>query len=246
MRRTAGLFRFSFAQFLIALILLLLSSLCLPGAQGGSVILDGLMSLVLISAVLAVGGGRRSLGVAIGLVLPALTAQWVDRYQPDLVPRWVITAVGLVFVTFVIGQLLRFILRAPHVSTDVLCAGLSVYLLLGLLWAFGYLLTARLIPDGFKLLYGAAETGGMNRFKAIYFSFVSLSCLGCNDIVPVSRWARILMVVEATTGVLFLAVMIARLVALYSRPSRGENAGSLGEVQRAVPNTTSHRPERHG
>jgi hypothetical protein len=33
-----------------------------------------------------------------------------------------------------------------------------------------------------------------------------------------------LMVVESTTGVLYLAVMIARLVALYSRPDRRETA----------------------
>lgn len=64
----------------------------------------------------------------------------------------------------------------------------------------------------------------MDRFDALYFSFVTLTCLGCNDIVPVSRVARMLMMVEATTGVLYLAVMIARLVALYSRPNLRETA----------------------
>lgn len=220
-RETSGLFRFSVTQFLLALILLLLITLSLPEVHGGDLILDGMMSLLLISAVLAVGGGRQSLALTISLVLPALAAQWVDRYQPGRVPQWLITAVGLVFISFVIVQLLRFILRAPRVNADVLCAGLSVYLLLGLLWAAGYLLLARLGPDSFKLLYGAAEPPEFDRFKALYFSFVSLTCLGCNDIVPVSRPARMLMVVESTVGVLYLAVMIARLVALYSRPSPG-------------------------
>lgn len=230
-RETAGLFRFSVTQFLIALILLLLTTLCLPEARGGDIILDSLMSLVLISAVLAVGGGARSLVLTIGLVLPALAAQWVDRYQPDLVPRWLITAVGLVFIGFVIVQLLRFILRAPRVNADVLCAGLAVYLLLGMFFAAALLLTARLDPDAFRLLYGAAETPGLDRFKAVYFSFVSLTCLGCNDIVPVSRVPRMLMVVEATIGVLYLAVMIARLVALYSRPTPSGSPRAAGRAR---------------
>lgn len=221
-RETSGLFRFSVTQFLVSLILLLLVTLGLPEVQDGNVILDGMTTLVLISALLAVGGGKFSLALAFSLLIPALVAQWVDRYRPGLVSPWLITAVGLMFVSFVIVQLLRFILRAPRVNADVLSAGLSVYLLLGLLWAAAYLLAARLVPDSFRLLYGAAEPVGMDRFKALYFSFVSLTCLGCNDIVPVSRVTRMFMVVESTVGVLYLAVMIARLVALYSHYSSRE------------------------
>ena len=58
----------------------------------------------------------------------------------------------------------------------------------------------------------------MGRFDALYLSFVSLTCLGCNDITPISKVARMLLMVESMTGVLYLAVLIARLVTLYSRP----------------------------
>lgn len=219
---TSGLFRFSVTQFLVALILLLITTPFLTGFKQAGIITSGFMTLVLISAVLAVGGGGRLLAITILLVLPALAAAWVDYYQPDLVPRWIITGVGLVFIGFVIAQLLRFILRAPHVNAEVLCAGIATYLLLGLLWAAAYSLVSRLDPHAFSLLYGAAEAGRLGRFGALYFSFVSLTCLGCNDIIPLSRVARMLMVVEATTGVLYLAVMIARLVALYSRPPQNK------------------------
>jgi hypothetical protein len=43
--------------------------------------------------------------------------------------------------------------------------------------------------------------------------------VGFGDIVPVSHTARMLAAVEATTGTLFMAVLIARLVALYSTQS---------------------------
>ena len=98
------------------------------------------------------------------------------------------------------------------------------YLLLGLLWAAAYLLVARLSPDAFSLLHRESGAGPIDRFDALYLSFVSLTCLGCNDIVPVSRAARMLMMAESTMGVLYLTVMIARLVALYSRVNRREAA----------------------
>ena len=158
------------------------------------------------------------------LVVPALGAEWIDHYSPGLVPAWETTCVGLVFVGFVVAQLLRFILRAPRVNADVLSAGISTYLLLGLLWAAAYLLMAKLTPEAFSLVNRASGAGPMDRFDALYFSFVTLTCLGCNDIVPVSRVVRMLMMIEATTGVLYLGVMIARLVALYSRPNPQETA----------------------
>ena len=136
--------------------------------------------------------------------------------------QWVITGAGVVFIGFVFAQLLRFILRAPRVNSEAPCAGLSGYLLLGLLWASAYLLVARLTPGAFKLLSGLAGAEPMGRFDTLYLSFASLTCLGCNDIVPVSRPARMLVVMEATVGALYLAVMIARLVALYSRPVQRE------------------------
>jgi len=205
-------------------ILVLVANPFLSKFNRGEIIVSVSMTLVLISAVLAVGGSRRLLAFTILLLVPALGAEWVDHYEPGLVPAWESTCVSLLFVGFVVAQLVRFILRAPRVNADVLSAGVSAYLLLGLLWATAFLLVARLTPDAFSLISRAPGAGPMDRFDALYFSFVTLTCLGCNDIVPVSREARMLMMVEATTGVLYLAVMIARLVALYSRPDRRPTA----------------------
>jgi hypothetical protein len=57
----------------------------------------------------------------------------------------------------------------------------------------------------------------LGSFDALYLSFVSLTCLGCNDIAAESNVARMLLMVESTTGVLYVAVLMARLVALYSQ-----------------------------
>jgi voltage-gated potassium channel len=79
-----------------------------------------------------------------------------------------------------------------------------------------YLMISELNPVSFSGAHLAANKP-LDRFDALYFSFVSLTCLGCGDITPQSKIARMLLMVESTTGVLYMAVLIARLVALYSR-----------------------------
>ena len=60
----------------------------------------------------------------------------------------------------------------------------------------------------------------MDRFNAFYFSFVTLSTVGFGDVTPVSKIARTLSVMEAVTGTFYVAILIARLVAMYVPTSR--------------------------
>ena len=222
---TAGLFRFSVAQFLVALVILLAVYPFLLELEHGDIIETVLITVVLISAVLAVGG--RTWGLAILLVLPALAGPWIDRYRPDLVPQWVMPCARMVFVGFVVMQLLRFIARAERVNFEVLSAGISAYLLMGLFWTSAYLMDAQLSPGSFSGLHLAGANRELGRFDALYLSYVSLTCLGCNDITPLSKVARMLMVLESLAGVLYLAVLIARLVAMYSRPKENNSNDKL-------------------
>jgi voltage-gated potassium channel Kch len=54
--------------------------------------------------------------------------------------------------------------------------------------------------------------------SAIYFSFVTLATLGYGDITPRGDIARGIAIIEGVGGQLFLAVLVARLVSLYSKP----------------------------
>jgi hypothetical protein len=197
---TAGLFRFSAAQFLVALILLLAVYPFLVELEHGDTIETILMTVVLISAVLAVGG--RTWGLAIVLVIPALAAAWIDRYGSGLVPQWVVACARMAFVGFVVMQLLRFIAHARNVNSEVLCAGISAYVVMGLLWSSAYLLISQLNPGAFMGDRLEGPNHSLGRFDSLYLSYTSLTCLGCNDITPVSKVARMLMVLESLAGVL--------------------------------------------
>jgi len=120
-------------------------------------------------------------------------------------------------------NLLRFVLRASSVNTEVLCASISAYLLLGLMWTMAYWLVDQLTPGGAFSFNTNAGTRSMNGFTGFYFSFITLSTVGYGDITPVSRIARRLAAMEAMTGLLYVAVLIASLVSLYSAPGSTEH-----------------------
>ena len=210
--------RFTTVQLLVALGLLFFAFPFVEEVKGGDIIVSLLFSLVLISAVLAVASRRRTLVVALFLLIPAIVGRWINHFRPHLVPPAVFLIAGLVLVAFVVVNLLRFVLRAPSVNTEVLCASISAYLMLGLMWTMAYWLVDQLTPGGAFSFNTNAGRQSMNGFNALYFSFVTLSTVGYGDITPVSKVARMLAAMEAITGLLYMAILIARLVALYSSP----------------------------
>lgn len=219
-----GILRFSAEQFLIVLVLFIVSAPFVKMLPNGTFIDGGILTAVMISGVLAVGRSRRILIVAIILVAPVVIGRWAHELAPNVTAA-IYLVPALIFVVFLIGHLLYFILRAPRVNAEVLCAGLSAYLLIGMAWMFAYLLVAEASPDSFGFTVGPDSSHVMSGFNAYYFSFITMTTVGYGDIVPLSDVTRMLATVEAVTGTLFMAVMIARLVSLYSAHPPGEEAG---------------------
>src|SRR6266567_458053 len=147
--RVLGLRRFSMVQLLIALALLIFFAPFVEAIKGGALIVSVLLSLVLLSAVLAVASRRRTLTVALLLAIPAVAGRWINHFQPHLVPPAIFLVAGIGLVAFVVVNLLRFVLRASAVDGEVLCASISAYLMLGLIWTMAYWLVEQLTPGAF-------------------------------------------------------------------------------------------------
>jgi hypothetical protein len=220
-----GVFRFSVAYFLGALILNILVSPFVDQFRGGFLVETALMTLVFLSALLTIGGRLRTL-VGTVLVAPALVGEWLSYWRPELPLSVLISGGGVLFLGFVVLEFLRFIVRAPRVDFEVLCAGIATYLMLGLLWSFAYILVNRLVPNSFVFTVGPVSSHSMNEFNALYFSFSTLSTVGFGDIIPLSGAARMLAMVEAVFGMFYVTLLIARLVSLYSAKSPLEAVNS--------------------
>src|SRR5438094_8122723 len=215
--------RFSTVQLLIALALFFMWAPFVEEIEGGELIVSGLFSLVLVAGVLAVADRKRVLVIALVLAIPAIAGRWINHFRPDLIPPAVFLVAGLILIAFVVGNLLRFVLRAPSVNTEVLCASISAYLMLGLMWTMAYWLVDQLTPGGAFSFNTNAAPRSINGFNGVYVSFITLTTVGFGDTTPVSRMARWLAAMEAMTGLLYLAVLIARLVSLYSTPKSDDS-----------------------
>jgi hypothetical protein len=217
--------RVSAAGFLAALVLCLVATPFVQGLEDGQLYQAVLFTLVMCTGLIASGSCRR---LAFALVSFALAAIWLNQVWPRKCPALTFILPAIAFLGVVIASLLGFILRAKRVDANVLCAGISVYLILGLLWGLAYTFVAQVNPDAFSFNTRSETAAVMSGFTAIYFSFTTLMTVGYGDITPVADVARMLAMLEAMTGTLFVGVMIARLVSLYSatgptlRPARNE------------------------
>ena len=207
------------AALLAALILLITASAFLEDFSSGQLARALLTSLVYLLALAAISARRRTFALALSLIIPAIVTKWLDHFRPGLLPHWLYLAIGLTCMAYITIALLRFILHAPRVDSEVIFAGVSGYLMMAILWATAYMVVARVVPDAFAFnAQGAAKE--MDAFTAVYFSFGVLGTVGFGDIVPVMRTARLLAVFEATAGMFYMTIVIARVVGLYVPASR--------------------------
>lgn len=225
----AGIFRFSAVKLLITLSLLFFSEPFVQTLPHGNLIEAMLLTLVMVFAVLAVGGRRRTLFMALVLVAPALVGKWINHLFPELMPPAVFLTCTVFFFGFIVAQLLRFIVQATRVDANVLCAGVAGFLLVGLLWVPIYMLVDQTSLAAFAVETTNGVSTSLNGFDAFYLSFITICTVGFGDVRPVSQVARMLAVLEAITGMFYMALLIARLVAIYSSTQlnalrNGENA----------------------
>lgn len=207
--------RFSTIELLIAIVVLFISMPFVEPLRSGPIIESLLMTIVLVFGVLAIADRRRTVILALALAVPAVIGRWLRDYRGDLIPPELFLVPAILFVLFVIVHLLRFVLSAPAVNSEVLSASIAAYLLLGLFWTLAYWLVAELVPNAFAFSGGA---GSLQGFNGLYFSFITMSTVGYGDITPVAKVARMLAATEAVSGSLYIAVLIARLVALQAAP----------------------------
>lgn len=228
-RLFSGAYRRRFDILLACLTLLLLSAPAvqlmrsmLPNALPG-IMVTALFTAMLLSAVFAVCNSRRTITAGLSLAVPTIVFQVLGVFvqNPVIVIVNHVFAVG--FLGFTIVILLRFLFSVRRVTLNMIWASLCVYLLLGVLWAEVYSLVAVLDRRSFHYnLLEEAESrdelmqfGDAKSIYPLYFSLVTLTTLGYGDIVPLSATARMLAVVEAMMGQLYLAVLVARLVGLH-------------------------------
>lgn len=220
-KRRPGLWRYSAAIFLGTLILWYVSEPYLEEVPLGDVLRPASFTLVLIAAALAIGERKKILVWAALVSTSAIFMLWFRHFRPDFLRQEYLLWTVLLFALYVSIRLLRFILTAPDVDSEVLCAAVATYLMAALSWAFMYILVGLANPQAFVWTIPPPHHK-MEGFTAIYFSLTTQATLGYGDIVPRSYTARLLAMSQAVGGMFYMTLLVARLVSVYGS---GQKAG---------------------
>jgi len=154
------------------------------------------------------------------LVLALAVLAVLTRIASKVAPGAAITVFGAVIemtaISIFAWLVMKEFLIAGRVASHRIGAAIVVYLLLGVLWARLYEIAGVAIPGAFHMTDGNATLTSY-----VYFSFVTLATIGYGDISPVHPMVRSLAVLEAITGQMYIAVLIARLVSTSTTDRQG-------------------------
>ena len=145
----------------------------------------------------------------------------------------------LLFLSFVIWDQLRSVLKQKEVTGETICMSVSVYLLIaftsGILYCVIFLLQPSAFSFGSAPAPNPAQPADLQHVLPVlvYFSLTTLATVGYGDITPVSLPARYFAVSEAIVGQFYLAILVARLVGIYMTRSSNSDAGTQNRNSRA-------------
>jgi hypothetical protein len=167
------------------------------------------------------------LGLALGVVRSSPSLTWVAVVLG--IPTVVLTVVDVftraaqpwhlwsdvfhaAFYAYTFVALVRYMFDDEHISADELFAVGATFTVGIWLFAYLYSLCQALVPGSFiaAINPGAARTW----FELLFLSCTTMTSTGLSDVVPVTPQARSLVMVQQIAGMLYLALVVARIVGL--------------------------------
>ena len=211
--------RFSF--LLISLLFFFLVHTFLAGHHLARYFLPTLLFVTLLTNIYLFGDNRMASLVASVLGVTTLILRWATSESESQVLLLIGEGTGALFFAFISVLILVAVLRAKIVTGDIVCGALCVYLLIGLVWAFLFMLLESVHPGSFRLGEEATTAADAVHPRSaymslfLYFSFVTLSTVGYGDILPLTPPAHGLAALEGIIGQFYMAVLVARFVGLH-------------------------------
>lgn len=203
----------NFFYLTAALILLLMGASLVQAIQGGllAYVLQGFTALTFIICLMSLrfdkGWYRFLITLACCWLFAILLRNLFDNKKLDVVMLALMFA--FFFGTFKsIAKQILF--TGKSVDSNKVIGSVALFLLLGLMWSIGYLLIMEFAPESFTGMSSAPWDENFS--KMAYFSFVTLTTLGYGDISPASPFAQVIVYMEATAGIFYMAIVVASLV----------------------------------
>ena len=182
------------------------------GTDYGRVILSGLGVVILSLTILVVNKSPTANWIAWLLAVPAVILLTIGRLggHPELLP--IANALGSAFYFYAAAGLIAYMFSDQTVSRDELFAAGATFTLLAWAFAYAYFVCQAVYPGSFTAAVDA--TAPRTWFELLFLSFAVLSGVGLSDVIPITPFARALVMLEMFAGVMYIALVVSRLIGL--------------------------------
>ncbi len=204
-----------FLYFLISITLLIIIAPLLKANIFGQIVLSILIVFVLISSINSISKDMKYFLISCLLGGPWIVVSIATTLSGRLQPGFYEALFGSVFFVYVTVITLSYVLKDQRVTADTLYGAICVYILLGITWSFFCVVVEAVFPGAFSFVPENHVNNFLDWSDFIYYSFVTLTTLGYGDITPITQTSRNLAFLEAVCGQVYLAIIVARLVAMY-------------------------------
>ena len=178
----------------------------------GRVVLGGFGVVVLSLTILVINKSPTANWIAWLLATPAVVLLVIGTWggQPQLLP-WANALESALYFYAAVG-LIAYMFSDQTISTDELFAVGATFTLLA--WAFGYayLVCQAVVPGSFTA--AVDPTSARTWIELLFLSFAALSGVGLSDVIPITPFARALVMLEMFAGVMYIAIVVSRLIGL--------------------------------
>ena len=161
------------------------------------------------------GAKRRTFRASAIVVIVAVLASGIAVLFGEAVATTTAGIIGLLLAVVAPIVILRRIIFSPTITVRLILGALSIYLLLGLAYAYLFPLVATLTNDPFFV-----QTTTPNASDYIYFSYTTLATIGYGDYTAATSLGRMVAVSEGLVGQLYLVSAVALLVGNVGRQLR--------------------------
>lgn len=113
------------------------------------------------------------------------------------------------FIIYLVGSVVRHMMKEKTVTIYTLVDALNGYLLLGIMFI-------SLVAFCDEYLLGAYNASGKTEMELVYYTLITLTTVGYGDISPQLPWTQSLSMLIAVMGQFYVAVVVAILVGKYA------------------------------
>ena len=198
--------RFLFIVLAIMLVILITPFIRHAGAAGW-LTSSLLIAMIPLASYYALSTDRQRAVVLIMLSAPLVLLDAVHLFYARTYLSAIMFCFGTLLYLYIIILLLKDLLTRKTITTDMIYCAISVYLLIGIMWAGVYGLLESLEPGSFATASDSVDY--------IYFSFVTLTTVGYGDVAPLTILAKRFAVFEAGMGSIYMAIIVALIVGRY-------------------------------